>query len=487
MGQQNQYKNNNDIEIDEIEIDLQEYLMILWYKKWIIIALVVLAVLSSFFLTQQMERIFETSTLVMVQTDSGAASLFEEQLSFVGRSEKLINTYSRIFTSRRILDNVIRDLELKNEAGEYISAGALRNNISMQAGGDSDLMTISVEYNDPETAKKIANSLVENMQREIRELNQASLTAANQFIENQLENTQFRLLELEDELLEYREENEILMPENQGQNLISRSAQLETQRLEAEIMEEEAKLSIEEINQTLDSVDRDESLSRNEEINQIQSQLNTLYTELEGLKTRYTAQHPEVLNIQARIDSLEDRLRERTEEILAGRIERTDPLYSTFNNQLINLEVQRVTSAAKAGTFRELNEEIEAELAAFPAAELQFLRMQREKNITEEIYLLLRNRKEEISIQKAMQTSDMFVIDDAHIPGSPIRPNLSLNIAIAAIFALMLAVGIIFLIEFLDNTIKNENELEKASDMPVLGIIPDLDEIDHHNNYGEED
>jgi len=51
----------------------------------------------------------------------------------------------------------------------------------------------------------------------------------------------------------------------------------------------------------------------------------------------------------------------------------------------------------------------------------------------------------------------------------------------------MLSVFIIFLLEFMDNTIKNENDLEKISDLPVLGIIPNLDEIDHHKNYGEED
>jgi len=37
----------------------------------------------------------------------------------------------------------------------------------------------------------------------------------------------------------------------------------------------------------------------------------------------------------------------------------------------------------------------------------------------------------------------------------------------------------------LDNTIKNEDDLQQISDLPVLGIIPDLDEIDHHKNYGE--
>ena len=105
--------------------------------------------------------------------------------------------------------------------------------------------------------------------------------------------------------------------------------------------------------------------------------------------------------------------------------------------------------------------------------------------MAEEIYLLLRNRKEEINIQQAMQNSDIFVIDSPYLPENPIKPNLQLNLAISVVLSLMLAVFIIFLLEFFDNTIKNENDLEKISDLPVLGIIPDLNEIDHHKNYGE--
>ncbi|PUU89767.1 MAG: lipopolysaccharide biosynthesis protein [Halanaerobium sp.] len=60
-----------------------------------------------------------------------------------------------------------------------------------------------------------------------------------------------------------------------------------------------------------------------------------------------------------------------------------------------------------------------------------------------------------------------------------------LNLAVAVLLALMLSVGIIFLLDYLDNTIKNEDDLQQISDLPVLGIIPDLDEIDHHKNYGE--
>ena len=151
------------------------------------------------------------------------------------------------------------------------------------------------------------------------------------------------------------------------------------------------------------------------------------------------------------------------------------------------MEVQQVTASSRREVYKQRIEEIQEELDNYPEAELAFFRLQREKNVAEDIYLLLRNRKEEINIQQAMQTSDIFVVDSAYLPENTVSPNLRLNLAIAAVLAAMLAVFIIFLLEFMDDTIKTESDLERASDSPVLGVIPDLEEIDHHHNYGEDE
>ncbi|QTC40455.1 capsular biosynthesis protein [Bacillus sp. V3] len=59
---------------------------------------------------------------------------------------------------------------------------------------------------------------------------------------------------------------------------------------------------------------------------------------------------------------------------------------------------------------------------------------------------------------------------------SPIKPKPYLNIAIATVVGLMLGVGLAFLLEFLDNTIKTEHEVEKLLDLPVLGSIAKIED-----------
>lgn len=59
---------------------------------------------------------------------------------------------------------------------------------------------------------------------------------------------------------------------------------------------------------------------------------------------------------------------------------------------------------------------------------------------------------------------------------APISPNPPLNIAIAAVVGLMIGVGLAFLLEYLDNTVKNEQDIEKLLELPVLGAITTIDE-----------
>lgn len=67
----------------------------------------------------------------------------------------------------------------------------------------------------------------------------------------------------------------------------------------------------------------------------------------------------------------------------------------------------------------------------------------------------------------------LSVMNKAEVPKSPIKPKKVLNIAIAFILALFVSIGLAFVLEYMDNTIKSENDVNKYLELPVIGIIPD--------------
>lgn len=80
-------------------------------------------------------------------------------------------------------------------------------------------------------------------------------------------------------------------------------------------------------------------------------------------------------------------------------------------------------------------------------------------------------------IAAIMNVDNVSILSEADlgIDPSPIKPKPVLNIAIALVLGLMAGVGLAFLLEFLDNTIKNEQDIEKHLGLPVLGAITRID------------
>jgi capsular polysaccharide biosynthesis protein len=81
-------------------------------------------------------------------------------------------------------------------------------------------------------------------------------------------------------------------------------------------------------------------------------------------------------------------------------------------------------------------------------------------------------------ITKIMNVDNVSILAKAEVgeKQSPIKPKPLLNIAIATVVGLMIGVGLAFLLEFLDNTIKTEQEVEKLLGLPVLGSIARIED-----------
>lgn len=83
-------------------------------------------------------------------------------------------------------------------------------------------------------------------------------------------------------------------------------------------------------------------------------------------------------------------------------------------------------------------------------------------------------QNEIVEIMNVDNVSILSVAEVADKP-SPVKPNPTLNIAIAIVIGFMLGVGLAFLLEYLDNTIKTEYDIEKYLGLPVLGTIPTIE------------
>lgn len=82
---------------------------------------------------------------------------------------------------------------------------------------------------------------------------------------------------------------------------------------------------------------------------------------------------------------------------------------------------------------------------------------------------------------------NVLIVDDAVTPQSPYSPNKPKNIAIGFLVGLMLSVGLSLLLEILDSTVKNDDEISALLGVPVVGVIPLLKESKKGGINGEEE
>lgn len=477
-----------------MELDLRELLNLFWRRKWFIVTLVFIALLLSYFITDRMPRIYETSTLIMIK-ESGVDSLFSGQFSLLGASKNKSASYKALMESRMVLDKVIAELGLRDDKGELLPAKALREHISISSTADTGLSTadtglirITVQYPEPVLARDIANKVVEVFTRENQRINNADLNSAIDFVNRQLATVQEELTKLEGELLQYKEESGLIMPSEYGATLLRRLTELESRKAEAELALREARIVLNESRKYLaeeeESIVSSQTISRNPIVSANKERLIGLEIELAGLMGIYTEKHPRVQEVKEKIAEVEKVLADNVEEIISSRTETLNPIHRALKERIIQLETTVISTEARISALAEGIREQEEKLKELPARELDLVRLERETRIAENIYLILMERREELQIQEAMQTSDLVVIDPAIVNEVPVKPRKFFNMAIAVILAGMLAVFIIFLQEYLDTTVKEEKDIGRLTGLTVLGIIPDIKKKEYRQGYG---
>jgi capsular exopolysaccharide synthesis family protein len=100
--------------------------------------------------------------------------------------------------------------------------------------------------------------------------------------------------------------------------------------------------------------------------------------------------------------------------------------------------------------------------------------LQTTMQLYQQIYINLLNNLEAIRLAKLQNTPNVVQIESATVPGSPVRPKPVTNTGLAAVVGLFLAGGIAFLVEYLDDTVRTPEDVERILSLPIIGYVGDI-------------
>ena len=182
-----------------------------------------------------------------------------------------------------------------------------------------------------------------------------------------------------------------------------------------------------------------------------------------------------------------DPVYETSTKVFVGKEENDEAAYNTNDIQMYQKLLQTYAQTIKtkdlvSRAISSLSYDLEASnvvgaLTVNPITDTQILQIKYQSKDPQEAKDVLKSVTDEfiVTAKELVPNGNVRVIEEVELPENPVSPNKKMNIAIALLLGLMVSVGIVILLEYLDNTYKNKDQLERELDIPVLGVIPDID------------
>lgn len=360
-------------------IDLRRLWAGIWRRRMVILSMTVLGILVAYIITATTTPIYEAvATLLIKDPRAAGERMFLESGESVTTRNQVQNSV-QLLRTRQVALAAAQRLGYTFEPTD----GALtrfQSSISVQPVANTETIRVLVTHPSPGEAAAIANAVAESFIALNRQLSRGEVTAAREFIEEQLVVAQAQLQAAEQALQEYRLTHALVSPTEEMRVVLTQLVELEARHLETERALQDAR----------------------------------------------------------------------------GRA--------------MTADVNRYTTLL--ATLREQIQRAEERLAVLPEKEMRLAALTRERDVLEQVFLMLRSRLEEVRIAEAMRTPEVAVIDPAVPPRNPIRPRRALNLGLGILLGLVFGVGLALLLEYMDTTVKSPDQVEELLGVPVLGRIP---------------
>lgn len=357
----------------------------------------------------------------------------------------------------------------------------IQKSISTKVVRKTDVIRIIAVTHDPLLSMKIANTAAEVIRERNLKIKRNAVTGLREFIEEQLIVFKEQLHKSEQKLKDFKEENSITSLEQESDEILRRIT-------EAEVKYNQVKAQRKSTEERLTAIQDKLSLKREELVPTITNVsspwLQKLKTKLIDLQVQYTqlqvqdypSNHPKMIQLKEEINQTKKSLTEEALKLAEGEIV-IDPLSQihSYLTESFSLEIELESLKAQEKALKTVVSEYEKTLKALPAKEFQLANLMRKRDVNEKIYMNLMEKREEARISEAEKIANLRIIDKAQLPGSPIKPRKRFNLAVGMMMGLLIGLGIAFLLESINTTLKTSEEIEKLTTWPVLAAIPKFD------------
>ncbi len=496
---------------DELRRRLRWSWRVLWRGKPLVLACLLLVLVPTVLVLQQLTPRYTAEARIMIEASEARNPLDERGPSRTWLSEPLVQTEADLLSSTVLAQRAVAKLSLKNDPefnGKLREAKPLavflswfnplswlpasrgpaeleaqpapvRERMELAAVTSAFLgklsvvvprrsFIISVRYSSEsaEKAALIANTLAGLYVDDRLETSFDEARRITAWLSERLETLRRDVNDAETAAEEYRAAHGLRRVGEQAATLKDRQLSEMSSRLvigRSELAQKQARLDqVRGLTHSSGGVEATLDVLQSPLIQHLRGEESRLQSEMSDALKTYGERHPRILGYRADVDSVRGKIAHEVEKIataLANDVEATTASIHALEREVEAVRQQTDLAGGAEVKLRELERQVQASRAVYEAFLARFKREAEQNNI---------------------QRANARVVSAAEIPTAPSYPNKGFSILLAFVAALSAGIGLVFLLDRIDNAVRSADEAEALTGLPTLAMIPV-----HRGNTGQ--
>jgi polysaccharide biosynthesis transport protein len=462
------------------EPHLLDYLIILRKHQWLILAFLATVVTVVTLASFRMKPVYEATARVEVDRESQAELPFQNPSSSYDDyvdMDGYIETQTKILESETLALMTIKSLDL----GRYPEFGGASAGLNFGQGGaakrpeilgaflgslqvrrvpNSRLIDVTFDAQDPQLAAQVANAHVQNYIEQNFRSKYDATTQASTWLSSELEELRIKVEKSEDDRLAYERANQIWQTDDKQDITTQKLGDLSKALTEAQtsLAQKEALYRM----ATSGNVDALPAISGSGYVMDLSKKKTDLDQAYADALNQYGPNYPKVQRLveqQKQVGGALDAARKAT----------IDGITDDYNTARSHVELlQEALDKQKAET-NDLAEKL-----------VQYHILQHDADSNKQLYDGMLQKLKEAGITAGLRSSNIRVVDPALVPSSPSRPQKARNILLAVFVGLVGGIGLAIFREYLDNTVKSPDDVERLTGLPSLAVVPSMPILNGH-------
>ncbi len=456
--------------------DARRLLGVLWKWRWLVLSGAIAGFAFGLVDVLQRRPIYRASAHVLVERQGPKLLKFVDQDGWILPPDIPPDTHARLMRTSPMAARVAK-AKTKELAGwpAYAAAGESEGAqtdgvpnalVDLLLGGlearpskdEYDIVDVTYTSEDPDLAALLANAFAEEYIAARIEASLGISKNVTEWVDARLHEQKQKLTEAETRLQTWREKNRWVGPENEGaQERIAgiRAQKDEIARAKSEAERRKGQLAAQK--SSPDDAGAVAEVAASKVFQDLVTRVSALRLQVAEAETRLGPKHQDMKRLQGELAAAEEGIRREI-----GRIEKATVLDL---DRLKSREAELSKSLAS-----ETSEALESS-----RRQTEFASLEREVELNRQLYDTLLKRLKQLGLAMDSDRANIRVVEAARVPRSPLATRSLFSLLQALGAGLLFSVGIAFLWEWADSTVKTPEELEAQFGLPVLGVVPSVD------------